>query len=381
MMHPPEAVAIVQSLLNAIGWLLSRVYDLVANYGATIVLFTVAVRVILLPLNIKQVRSMQASQALQPKIKEIQRKYKGNKTRTQEETMRVYREAGVNPLGGCLPLLLQFPILIAMYSVLRPAPFQPVSEQGQVVAYELKGKVHLPLDSRVFEDVVIHDRDSFLFMDLKCSITQAGTRAPIVDMTRKQVQDGLPLRFENQPVDGFTSHGTDECGTSRFPDAVPYGILLVLMIGSTLYQQRQMQRASPAGAASQQQQTLLRIMPVMFGVFGLWFPAALVLYWTLSNSFQIGQQYLLLRAGHIGPEALERRMAENRARGDAPAKQGFMARMMERAEDAQKQRDQQRREQDRSTQPPRRKPPRSGGSGGGRSSSPPGGRRPKKPKR
>jgi YidC/Oxa1 family membrane protein insertase len=374
-------IQIFQALLDAIGWVLAKVYDVIPNYGVSIIVLTVLIRLVLLPLGIKQIKSMHAMQAIQPKIKEIQRKYKGNKTRTQEETMRVYREAGVNPLGGCLPLLLQFPILIAMYSVLRPAPFQPIREQGQVVAYELKGKVHLPLDSRVFEDVVINDRDSFLFMDLKCSITQAGTRAPIVDMTRKQVEDGLPLRFENQSVDGFTSHGTDECGTSRFPDAIPYGVLLVLMIGSTLYQQRQMQRASPAGAASQQQQTLLRIMPVMFGVFGLWFPAALVLYWTLSNSFQIGQQYLLLRAGHIGPEALERRMAENRAKGDAPPKQGFMARMMERAEDAQKQRDQQRREQGRSSQPSRRKPPRSRGSGGGRSSPPPSGRRPKKPKR
>ena len=73
------------------------------------------------------------------------------------------------------------------------------------------------------------------------------------------------------------------------------------MIGTTFYQQRQMQKASPPGAASSQQQAIMKFMPLMFGIFGFIFPAGLVLYWTMSNLFQIGQQAALLRAGHIGP--------------------------------------------------------------------------------
>src|SRR5690348_14648475 len=119
MTHPLEAVAIVQNLLNGIGWLLSKVYDLVENYALTIVLFTLAIRAILLPLNIKQVRSMQASQALQPKLKELQRKYKGDRVRQTEEINKLYKEHGVNPLGGCFPLLAQLPVLFALYAVLR----------------------------------------------------------------------------------------------------------------------------------------------------------------------------------------------------------------------------------------------------------------------
>ena len=80
---------------------------------------TLLIRFLLLPLGMKQIKSMQHMQAIQPKIKEIQKKYKGNKQKAQEETMKLYKEAGVNPLGGCLPLLLQFPILIAMYAVIR----------------------------------------------------------------------------------------------------------------------------------------------------------------------------------------------------------------------------------------------------------------------
>ena len=89
------------------------------------------------------------------------------------------------------------------------------------------------------------------------------------------------------------------------------------MIATTFYQQRQMTKASPPGSASGQQQAIMRIMPIMFGVFGFAFPAGLVLYWSVSNLFQIGQQSLLLKAGHIGPEALERQMAAQKAKNAA----------------------------------------------------------------
>ena len=96
-------------------WVLAWLYDLVGNFGIAIIILTIVFRIVLLPLGIKQIKSMQAMQALQPKIKEIQKRFKGNKQKIQEQTMKLYQEYGVNPLGGCLPLLLQFPILIAMY--------------------------------------------------------------------------------------------------------------------------------------------------------------------------------------------------------------------------------------------------------------------------
>ena len=111
------------------------------------------------------------------------------------------------------------------------------------------------------------------------------------------------------------------------PDKIPYFALLVVMIGTTFYQQRQMQKASPPGAASGQQQAILKLMPIMFGIFGYTFPAGSHVYWTISNMWQIGQQYVLLKAGHIGPDAMERRIAEQRAKNaNKPAKPGLMAR-------------------------------------------------------
>ena len=115
---------VFQALLDAIGWVLAGIYDVIPNYGVSIIILTLVIRVLLLARSASSRSSRcRRMQAIQPKIKELQKKYKGNKQKAQEETMKLYKEAGVNPLGGCLPLLLQFPILIAMYAVIRaPVP-------------------------------------------------------------------------------------------------------------------------------------------------------------------------------------------------------------------------------------------------------------------
>jgi YidC/Oxa1 family membrane protein insertase len=104
-------------------------------------------------------------------------------------------------------------------------------------------------------------------------------------------------------------------------------VFAVLMFATTFIQQRQMQNASPPGASSQQQ-AVLKIMPILFGVFGIFFPAGLVLYWTTSNAWQIGQQYFMLKSRPTAEQ-----MAENaKAKPQKAEKKGFMASMMERAE-------------------------------------------------
>src|SRR5918992_5565814 len=155
-----------QALLDAIGWLLAWLYDLTGSFGFAIIILTIVFRIVLHPLGIKQIKSMQAMQALQPKVKEIQKKYKGNKTKVQEQTMKLYQEYGVNPLGGCLPLLLQFPILIAMYSVIRaPVPYAP--EDRPAPGVEFKDN-HLPVDSELYRVVTSNDEEgqTFLLMNL-----------------------------------------------------------------------------------------------------------------------------------------------------------------------------------------------------------------------
>lgn len=106
-------------ILKALGYSLAFIYKAVPSYGIAIVLLTVLVRVVLIPLTIKQIRSMTAMQRIQPEMKRLQQKYKGDRQKLNEELMKLYKQHNVNPLGGCLPLLMQAPVFIALYSVLR----------------------------------------------------------------------------------------------------------------------------------------------------------------------------------------------------------------------------------------------------------------------
>ena len=98
--------------------------NLHVSWAVSIILLTVIVRVILIPLTVKQFTSMRAMQKLQPKIKELQAKYKDDKQKLNEEMMKFYRENKVNPFGSCLPLIIQMPIFISLYYMLRTQPFE-----------------------------------------------------------------------------------------------------------------------------------------------------------------------------------------------------------------------------------------------------------------
>jgi YidC/Oxa1 family membrane protein insertase len=318
------ALAPWQALLDALGYVVAWIYNLVPNYGVTIILLTVTIRLILLPLGIKQVRSMQHMQIVQPKIKQIQQRYKGNKQRQQEEIMKLYKEYGVNPFSGCWPVLLQFPILIAMYSVLRwpqhPIHVPPDSDLYTAVSQQIPETLPPgnPDGEEITQQSQIESLDlpgptsgtSFLGMNLLCSALHAGN--PDATLAAKS-STGQNLEY---PVD---------CGSTVF-DRIPYYVFAALMFATTFYQQRQMQQATPPGASSQQQ-ALLKVMPILFGVFGVFFPAGLVLYWTTSNGWQIGQQYFMLKSRPTAEQ-----LAETAKSKPKTQRRGFMSSMMDRAE-------------------------------------------------
>ncbi|HEX9711835.1 MAG TPA: YidC/Oxa1 family membrane protein insertase [Actinomycetota bacterium] len=104
---------------RALGWALAGIFDFIPSYGVAIILLTVGVRVLLIPLTVKQIRSMTAMSKIQPHLKELQRKHKGDRPKLNEEMMKLYKEHNVNPMGGCLPLVAQMPVFIALFAVLR----------------------------------------------------------------------------------------------------------------------------------------------------------------------------------------------------------------------------------------------------------------------
>ena len=357
-----------QALLDGIGWVVAQIYEVVPNYGVTIILLTVLIRVVLLPLGIKQVRSMQHMQIIQPKVKQIQQKYKQNKAKQQEEIMKLYKEYGVNPFSGCWPVLLQFPILIAMYSVLR-YPQHPI---------------HIPADSELYS--VVTQQIPQTMSDGEPITTQAqidelDLPGPSSGTTFLGMNLLCPAGLPWQPapstlgdeatVDGESSSLTYPVSCATDPvERIPYYVFAFLMFGTTFYQQRQMQKASPPGAASSQQQALLKVMPIMFGVFGIFFPAGLVVYWTTSNAWQIGQQYFMLKTRPTADQMAADANSKTKSNGGSPKeKRGLMASMMERAE---QQRARREAQQGKSGNPkpgaPKKKPgsgPDKRGSGGG----------------
>ena len=126
----------VAYLLVHIHSALAHVFGSSASWSLAIVVLTVAMRLVLFPVFVKQIRSQRAMQAVQPKMKELQTKYKNDKERLNQEMMALWKEAGVNPLSGCLPLLLQIPIFISLFHTLREIkPLSATCDTSKLTCY------------------------------------------------------------------------------------------------------------------------------------------------------------------------------------------------------------------------------------------------------
>ena len=230
---------------------LAAFYSVVPSLGLAIILLTLVTRILLLPLSIKQTRSMREMQKIQPEVKKIQQKHKGDRQKMNEEMMALYKEHGVNPFGGCLPLVMQFPVLIGLFYVIR-APQQYLSPGAALLA------------------------------DLEAAPARVYDFLGILDLNRGA---GEIL------AGGFAQN---------FVSSLPYLLLIGFMGFTTYYQQKQMQGSrGPSDPQAQQMQMFGKIMPFILVVFGFQFPAGVVLYWVTTNVWTVVQQRLIL--GTLGP--------------------------------------------------------------------------------
>ena len=120
-------------IMIALGWILDLFYRLIGNYGFAIILFTVFIKLCLFPLDLKQRKSMAKTQKIQPLLMEIQKKYANDKEKQSQETMKLYQKYGISPMSGCLPMLIQLPIIFALYWVVR----KPIAYMMGVDASEI----------------------------------------------------------------------------------------------------------------------------------------------------------------------------------------------------------------------------------------------------
>lgn len=207
-------------------------------WGFAIVALTVIIKAITLPLAVRQVQSTKRMQEVQPQLQALQKKYAGNKERLAQEQMKLYKEAGVNPLGGCLPSLVQLPIWIGLYQALLYLANNDLLAGG-----------------------------FFWLPDLSFPNPEVGTSWL------------WPASAANPHFLGW-------------PVTVGYLVLPILTVVTQLITQKLMTPTSSQPGAGAMNSVMM-MMPFMFGFFALTFPSGLALYWVTSNIFIMAQQYLL----------------------------------------------------------------------------------------
>ena len=247
-------------LLDLLGGVLNFFYQFIPNLGIAIILLTLAISLVLFPLTLKQTRSMKAMQEIQPEVKRLQKELKGEKEELNKELMALYQERGVNPAAGCLPMIVQMPLWFGLFSVLRS--IQRPNGGGDAT-------------SKYIGDGVEAINTSFLGMDLTASPSSV-----------------VPDLIKTGDVLG----------------ALPYILLIVLIVAAGYYQQLQTTRTkkddkdTEQSQTAQSMQTAMKIMPLFFGFISWTLTAGLGIYFATSNLFRVGQQALILRLDERGDD-------------------------------------------------------------------------------
>lgn len=236
------------SLITLVTKLLTILYGFTHNYGVAIILLTILIRLILYPLMQKQMVSMREMQKIQPLMKAVQEKYKNDKERLNKELMALYKEHKVNPMGGCLPLLIQMPILILLFQTLRVF------------------KYHIP-NTEIIEG-------GFLWIARQYNVIENGETI---------AKAGLALSERLIPFGIF---------------GIEYIGILPFLVGGSMYIQQKMTSTGgttgkDGGSAQQTQKMMTIMMPLMIGFMSFSLPSGLTLYWFTSTLLGIGQQYLI----------------------------------------------------------------------------------------
>jgi YidC/Oxa1 family membrane protein insertase len=259
-----------QLIANVLAWF----YDLVPNYAAAIALLTLAIMVLLTPLTLKSTKSMLEMQRLQPEVRRLQQQHKGDRQRLNEEMMALYKEHKINPLGGCLPLLLQAPVFFILFRVL----------------HALTQVCHQPTTaSRCLNPTVPNGNFGASYLDHASKLWN--------DLASGNTMHALGIDLADSAVQVI--------GDS-FVRGLPYLALVLIVAGSSYYQQRQISARQTNQVANPQQQMLLKVMPGLFAVISLTFPAGLIVYFLTSNLYRIAQNAYITRrfygAKKSGPE-------------------------------------------------------------------------------
>ncbi len=267
---------IFQPLLDFFGSVLAFFYSIIPNYPLDVALLTIVIMAALTPLTVKSTKNMAAMQALGPEMKKVQQKYKGAENRAQmnEEVMKLYKEHNVNPASGCLPMLLQMPFFIVLYSVIRgitntvTTPAHTTTVNGVKVlhpAVVVAVPRYIPIGSKMYHNI--------------------------------KAAHGQLISFGMDFSQKLLSHHS-----SLFV-AIPYLLLVAAAVGLQYLQMSRLNARNPQAAQANPQAAMLqKYMPLIFGFIYLNVAAILNVYFIVSSAIRILTQEILFRKGLVaGP--------------------------------------------------------------------------------
>ncbi len=266
---------IVHPLFIAFAWLLALFYSWIPNYAVAIMLLTLTVMIVVFPITRKGTRSMMKMQILAPEMKKLQARYKAPpgatavertemRQKLNEEMMALYKENGVSPTGGCVPMFLQFPAFIILYDTIRGLTHQVTKGvAGASPTHPRLQPLYINHNTRMYHDIVAQN---------------AGQLQPHLDAF------GLNL------ADSVRTSGLS------FAARIPLLVMILVAIALQYVQMKQLSGRNPAAAqANPQMQQMQKIMPLIFAVIYISIPAGVNVYFIISSLFRIGQQEFMYK--------------------------------------------------------------------------------------
>ena len=248
--------AIFEPLYKLFGAILKFFYELSGNYGVAIILFTLAVNIILLPLTWKQQKSTTKMQSIQPELKKIQQKYKNDKEKLNMEMMKLYKDNDINPMGGCLPLLIQLPIIFILYQIVyRPITYMLSMAPDAIEALKTTYNLH----------------------DYSAEIKIAALDPSI----------NIDFNFL-----GLNLSETPSFSNFHWLWLIPAlaGITTFALSWLTTKQSNARKTEKEENSTADTMQTMTKIMPLITVWFAFNFPAGIGFYWIMNNLFKMIQQ-------------------------------------------------------------------------------------------
>ncbi len=287
------------------GFIIKFIYDFAQNYGVAIILFTIVIKMILLPLNVKSQKSLRKQQKIQPYIMELQEKYKNDQQKLQQEMMKVYKNNNVSMTGGCLPMLIQFPILIGLYQVIqRPlqymlgvvwdGAYDEILHLRDAAANLVTSIPGIMGNYAGAEPLNIWNQGQIFISKWAAAVgTQGSTLEGVSGMAQHPWVvnfDFLGLDLSTVPGDAFNHAISSGAWMGLIIFIIPLLAVVSSVVSMKISQMQAGQNNSANNQANQMNKTMNLIMPIMTGFFTIILPAGLGLYWIISSVVQIVQQ-------------------------------------------------------------------------------------------